>query len=139
MKATAIRYLIAAGPLVGALSQRDQWHEWSAQVVATLDEPVFTTEVVFGEACHLLKSERSALGVLIRQVTEERLNLVPIWATYGTRAAKLLADYPSMDAGDASLVVLSELHPRAKIITVDTRHFTVYRRFGDQRLPLVHP
>eukprot|EP01041_Mallomonas_annulata_P032588 gene32588-55086_t len=47
--ASVIRYLIDAGPLVGALSVRDQWHTWSARVIATLDEPVFTTEVVFGE------------------------------------------------------------------------------------------
>ena len=139
MKVSAIRYLIDAGPLVGALSQRDQWHDWSAQVVATLDEPVFTTEIVLGEACHLLKSERAALLALIRQVTERRLNLVPVWSGHGTRAAELLTAYPQMDAGDASIVILSGLYPRAKIITVDTRHFTVYRRFRDQPLPLIHP
>jgi hypothetical protein len=139
VKASAIRYLIDAGPLVGALSLRDQWHAWSKQVVATLDEPVFTTELVFGEACHLLKSERKALRALIGQVTEKLLNLVPVWAVHGARAADLLEKYPQMDAGDASLVVLSELCPRAKIITVDTRDFTVYRRFRDQRLPLIHP
>ena len=139
MKDSAIRYLIAAGPLVGALSQRDQWNEWRAQVVATLDEPVFTTEIVFGEACHLLKTERAALAVLIRQVTAGRLRLVPIWTERGARAAELLARYPRMDAGDASLVVLSELHPRAKVITVDTLDFTVYRRFRNEALPLIHP
>ena len=139
MKASAIRYLIDAGPLVGTFSLRDQWHAWSKQVVATLDEPVFTTELIFGEACHLLKSERKALLALICQVTEKRLNLAPIWMTHGGRAAELLEKYPQMDAGDASLVVLSELYPRAKIITVDTKDFTVYRRFRDQRLPLIHP
>jgi hypothetical protein len=44
-----------------------------------------------------------------------------------------------MDAGDASLVVLSELHPKAKIITTDVRDFTVYRRFRHEALPLIHP
>jgi predicted nucleic acid-binding protein len=139
VKASAIRYLIDAGPLVGAFSLRDQWHAWSKRVVETLDEPVFTTELVFGEACHLLKSERKALRALIGQVTEKRLNLIPIWAVHGARVAELLEKYPQMDAGDASLVVLSELYPHAKIITVDTKDFTVYRRFRDQRLPLIHP
>lgn len=139
MKVSAIRYLIDAGPLVGAFSLRDQWHDWSAQVVATLDEPVFTTEIVFGEACHLLKSQRAALLGLVRQVAEGRLNLVPIWAAHGARASALLSSYPQMDAGDASLVVLSEHCPRAKIITLDVKDFTIYRRFRDQRLPLIHP
>ena len=139
MKASAIRYLIDAGPLVGALSFRDQWHSWSAGVISTLDEPVFTTEVVFGETCHLLCNERPALLVLVRMVAEKRLNLFPVWTDYGDRAAALLARYPQMDAGDASLVILSERFPKAKIITTDVRDFTVYRRFRNEALPLLHP
>ena len=139
MKASAVRYLIDAGPLVGALSARDQWHAWSARVIATLDEPVFSTELVFGEACHLLNGERDAMLVLVRLVTEKRLNLLPIWTHHGARASALLGHYSQMDAGDASLVVLSELHPKAKIITIDVRHFTVYRRFRHEALPLIHP
>jgi hypothetical protein len=44
-----------------------------------------------------------------------------------------------MDAGDASLVVLSEKLPKAKLITTDVRDFTVYRRFRHEPLPLIHP
>ena len=139
MKVSVPRYLIDAGPLVGALSVRDQWHEWSAQVIATLDEPVFTTEIVFGEACHLLHAASAAVLVLIRMVTEGRLNLLPVWHEQGARAAALLARYPQMDAGDASLVVLSKKFPKARIITTDFRHFTVYRRFRNEPLPLIHP
>ncbi len=139
MKASAIRYIIDAGPLVGALSRCDQWHARSAGVIATLDEPGFSTEVVFGEACHLLKFERTAMHALIRQVAERRLNLIPIWEVHGTRAAELLAAYPQMDAGDASLVVLSEQFPKARIITTDVRDFTVYRRFRHEPLPRIHP
>ena len=87
----------------------------------------------------MLKTERAALFVLIRQVTEGRLKLLPIWTERGGRAADLLARYPRMDAGDASLVVPSEAHPKAKIITVDTLDFTVYRRFRNEPLPLIHP
>jgi hypothetical protein len=43
-----------------------------------------------------------------------------------------------MDAGDANLVLLSELCPRAYLITVDddVRH---YRRFRTQAIPLMIP
>jgi hypothetical protein len=51
----------------------------------------------------------------------------------------LLEKYPQMDAGDASLVALSERFPKAKIITTDVRDFTVYRRFRNDALPLIHP
>ena len=47
--------------------------------------------------------------------------------------------YPRMDAGDASLVVLSEKLSHAKIITTDVRDFSVYRRFRNESLPLIHP
>jgi hypothetical protein len=47
--------------------------------------------------------------------------------------------YDRMDAADASLVALSETHRSAKIITTDRRDFSVYRRFGRQRLPVILP
>jgi hypothetical protein len=43
-----------------------------------------------------------------------------------------------MDAGDATLVVLSELYPRARLITVDD-DFRRYRRFRPQTIPAVMP
>lgn len=125
--------------MVGALSARDQWRAWSAQIVATLDEPVFTTEIVLSEACHLLLDERAGLLALIKQVAEKRLNLLSVWDAGAMRVAELLRRHPQMDAGDASLIVLSEQFPKAKIITVDVRDFTIYRRFRDEPLPLIHP
>jgi predicted nucleic acid-binding protein len=47
--------------------------------------------------------------------------------------------YDRMDAADASLVVLSEVHRDAKIITTDRRDFSIYRRSGRHRLPVVLP
>ena len=47
--------------------------------------------------------------------------------------------YEAMDAADASLVVLSEMHPNAKVITTDRADFTVYRRFRARKLPVVCP
>ena len=41
-----------------------------------------------------------------------------------------------MDAGDAALVVLSELCPRARLITIDD-DFRRYRRVRHQVIPLV--
>ncbi len=44
-----------------------------------------------------------------------------------------------MDAADASLVILSEIHRNAKIITTDHRDCSIYRRFGRHRLPVILP
>jgi len=43
-----------------------------------------------------------------------------------------------MDAADATLVVLSEQFPRARLIALDS-DFRRYRRFRDQVIPLLSP
>lgn len=50
-----------------------------------------------------------------------------------------MAKYPRMDVCDASLVLLSEMHPEARIVTLDVRDFGIYRRFRNEALPLVCP
>ena len=44
-----------------------------------------------------------------------------------------------MDLADASIVRLSELYPRAKVLTVDKTDFKIYRRFGREHIPCDFP
>jgi len=63
-------------------------------------------------------------------------------APFGMATGRLrtrLAKYPRMDVCDASLVLLSEMHPTAKIVTLDVRDFGIYRRFRNEALPLICP
>jgi predicted nucleic acid-binding protein len=138
VKVSATSYLVDAGPIVGLLSDNDQWHEWSRQTLSVLDEPLATTETALAEACHLLAHYRPALQEIMAMLATGRLVLVPALSEQPTRVGELLAKYPLMDAGDATLVVLSELCPRAKLITVDD-DFRRYRRFRNQTIPLVIP
>ena len=138
MKASTINYLVDAGPLIGFLDRDDQWHEWSTRTLEVLDEPLATTETVVAEACHRLRKLRPALAVIPRLIAEGRLQLVPAFADQPSRVGELLAKYPLMDAGDATLVVLSELFPRAKLITVDD-DYRRYRRLRNQGIQLVMP
>ncbi len=71
-------------------------------------------------------------------IAEGRVVLVPVLSEYPRRVGELVAKYPQMDVGDATLVVLSELFPRARLLTVDT-DFRQYRRFRNQAIPLVIP
>ena len=45
---------------------------------------------------------------------------------------------PKMDFADACMVRLSELHPRAKLATLDS-DFSFYRRNGRATIPLLAP
>lgn len=138
MKVSAANYLVDAGPLIGLLDADDQWHEWSTETLSVIDEPLATTETAIAEACHRLRGLRSALLVIPRLISEQRLRIIPALAAQPARVGELLAKYPFMDAGDATLVVLSELYPGAKLITLDD-DFRRYRRYRNQLIPLLIP
>jgi hypothetical protein len=44
-----------------------------------------------------------------------------------------------MDLADASMVVLSERHPRSQVITVDRTDFSIYRRNDRQVIDFIAP
>ena len=67
------------------------------------------------------------------------IRLLHPWPEALERTQELMLKYERMDAADASLVVLSEIHAEAKIITTDRRDFRVYRRFGRQKLSALFP
>jgi predicted nucleic acid-binding protein len=138
VKVSAINYLVDAGPLIGLLDGDDQWHAWSRQTLTVLDEPLATTETAVAEACHRLRKLRPALQQLTAIIAEGRLVLKPVLCEHARRVGKLLEKYHQMDVGDSTLIVLSELHPRARLITVDD-DFRHYRRFRHQAIPLVIP
>lgn len=57
-----------------------------------------------------------------------------------TRVRQLLEKYHGiMDLTDACVVRLSEMYPQCLVFTVDKTDFNVYRRFGDQAIPLNLP
>lgn len=131
--------LVDAGPLVGWFNATDQWHRWSVEVLSTAKGPLYSTEIVLGEACwHLGGNSKPALA-LLSLVREGAVRLLQPWPDHLERTQELMRKYERMDAADASLVVLSELFPKARIVTTDRRDFMVYRRFGRQKLPAVFP
>lgn len=98
-----------------------------------------TTEPVFCEACHHLGGLRPALQALLGMVNSGALVCHSVVNESGARLAVLLDKYPRMDLADATLIVLSEQYPRAKLITIDRRDFTVYRRKDGKPVPSIMP
>ncbi|MEO5960324.1 MAG: PIN domain-containing protein [Opitutaceae bacterium] len=139
MKASAVRYLVDAGPLIGWLNRRDQWHEWSVQALRLADDRLWTSEAVFAEACYQLGQNSAEVDALIALVEGGQLEVLATVAATASRLRALMAKYPMMDICDATLVALSELYPRATIITLDVRDFTVYRRYRNEPIPLIQP
>jgi hypothetical protein len=140
VKALAIDYLIDAGPIVALLDRSDQWHTWTVPTLTSLGAARYaTTETAIAEACYLLSTRRSAVLTVIQMVTSGFARVIPTLATEPARIAQLMDKYPSMDVGDATLVVLSEQHPRARLVTVDTKDFSIYRRQDGTLVPSIMP
>ncbi len=139
MKASDVRYLVDAGPLIGWFSRRDQWHSWSTQALQAVDDVLWTSEAVFAEACYQLGGNSAEVAALVELADRGHLRLLSPLSLATARLRTLLAKYPRMDVCDASLVLLSEMHPAAKIVTLDVRDFTVYRRFRNEPLLLICP
>ncbi len=139
MKASDVRYLVDAGPLIGWFSRRDQWHGWSTHALQAVDDVLWTSEAVFAEACYQLGGNTPEVAALVELVDTGHLRLLAPLSLMTGRLSTLLAKYPRMDVCDASLVILSEMHPAAKIVTLDVRDFAVYRRFRNEALPLICP
>jgi predicted nucleic acid-binding protein len=131
--------LVDAGPLIGWLNAADQWHAWATRILSKVRGPLHTTEIVLGEACWHLGGNTQPAHALLGLVRLGAIRLLAPWPEHLERTQELMLKYDRMDAADASLVVLSEIHREARIITTDRRDFSVYRRFGRQRLPTVFP
>jgi len=134
-----VETIVDAGPLVGWLNVSDQWHAWSSETLSRRRGVLHTTEIVLGEACHHLGGNTAMSHALLDMVRHGALMLHRLWPDHLRRTQELMMKYERMDAGDASLVVLSELFPRAKVVTADMRDFKVYRRFEREQLPLLMP
>lgn len=139
MKVLAPRYLVDAGPLIALFARRDRWHQWAVETFATIGEPLWTSELVVAEVAWNLGQNSPATLELLSFVHRGELCVMPCIAEHAARLSQLMAKYERMDVCDGSLVVLSEQFPKAKIITVDTRDFPVYRRFAREPLPLIMP
>jgi uncharacterized protein len=139
VKASTPSHLLDAGPLVGLLDADDQWHEWSRKTLTSIPGALRTTETAVAEACYHLREHRPALSAILRMIDAGALVLEPLVQRYAARIGRLLADYTQMDFGDATLVVLSELYPKAKLVTIDVRDFSIYRRSDGSPVPIIAP
>lgn len=131
--------IIDTGPLVGWINGRDQWHRWSAATLSELDPPLITCEAVIAEAAWLLARSRDAVDQLCGLVDSGALRVSELLPDHISHIRALSAKYPQMDFCDAAVVRLSEMFPRSTVITTDSAHFTVYRRFGNKPIGLIHP
>jgi predicted nucleic acid-binding protein len=125
--------------LIAYFDARDRHHDWSREVFGLLTPPLYTCDAVIAETAHLLRDLTRARDSLLEMIERQDLLVEPVFPSEAASIRRLLAKYePRIDLADACLVRLSELHRDCRVITLDS-DFTIYRRHGRERIPLLAP
>jgi predicted nucleic acid-binding protein len=128
--------IVDTGPIVALLSSKDAHHAWTTELLRTIAPPLLTCEAVISEACFLVRrldgGQDAVLALIDRGVLKLDFSLNAELAA----VRKLMDKYSSvpMALADACLVRMSELNPKAKVLTLDS-DFKIYRRNRRQQIP----
>lgn len=127
------------GPLVAALNRNDPQHGWAAAVLRQAQAPLLVCDPVLTEAAYFLRDYGMSADPLFQMLEAGGLRLDFAMAAHWRRMRTLMARYTQMDLADAAIVVMSELHPRAQVLTLDRRDFSTYRRNDRQVIRFLAP
>jgi len=127
------------GPLVAYLNRHDPHHAWALAVMKQIRPPMLTCEPVLTEAVYFLREDGLDIDPLFQLLERGALRLQLDISEHWPRIRTLMARYRQMDLADASIVVMSELHIRSQVFTIDRKDFSVYRRNDRQMIDFVAP
>ena len=100
---------------------------------------MLTTEPVLSEVAYFLRADHVDVDPLFQLLERCAVRLDLQVAEHWPRLRTLMARYEHMDLADASIVLLSERHPRSQVLTVDRTDFSIYRRNDRQVIDFVAP
>ena len=127
------------GPLVAYLNRNDRYHAWAVALMKQVAPPMLTCEPVLTEVAYFLREDRVDVDPLFQLLERGALRLEFDMSAHWPRVRTLMARYDRMDMADASIVVMTELHTRYQVLTVDRKDFSVYRRNERQVIDFVAP
>ena len=101
--------------------------------------PLLICEPVLTEAVYFLREDGLEVEALFLMLERGTLRIQFDISAHWPRIRALMARYRQMDLADASVVVMSELHARSQVLTIDRKDFSVYRRNDRQVIEFVAP
>jgi predicted nucleic acid-binding protein len=132
--------ILATGPLVALLNNRDVHHPWALAAAQPLRPPLYTCEAVLTETHHLLGRVYQGHRRLHQLVESGRLDLSFSYQLHCREIHALIQAYEDvpMSFADACLVRMAEMYPDSRIFTIDS-HFGIYRKHRARKLKLLIP
>ena len=131
--------LCDTGPLVAYLNRNDPHHLWAVTLMKQARPPLLTCEPVLTEVAYFLREDDTEVDPLFQLLEREALRVDFDLSAHWPRVRTLMARYEQMDLADASIVVMTELHKRCQVLTIDRTDFSVYRRNDRQSIDFVAP
>jgi predicted nucleic acid-binding protein len=127
------------GPLVAYLNRHDPHHAWAAGIMKQTRPPVLICEPILTEAVYFLREDGLVVDPLFQLLERGAIRLQFDMSAHWPRIRTLMTRYQRMDLADASIVVMSELHPTSQVFTIDRKDFSIYRRNDRQVIDFVAP
>jgi hypothetical protein len=94
---------------------------------------------VLTEAVYFLREDGVDVDPLFKLIERNAVLLDFDLSGQWPRVRALMKRWQQMDLADASIVVMSELHPKCQVLTVDRKDFSIYRRNDRQIIDFIAP
>ena len=101
--------------------------------------PALTCEPVLTEAAYFLREDRVDVDPLFELIERKAIILDLDLSVHWPRVRALMKRWERMDLADASIVVMSELHAKSRVLTVDRKDFSIYRKNDRQVIDFIAP
>ena len=101
--------------------------------------PALTCDAVLTEAAYFLREDRADVEPLFKLIERKALSLDFDLSVHWPRVRALMKRWEQMDLADACVVVMSELHARGQVLTLDRNDFSIYRRNDRHVINFVAP
>ena len=133
------KVIVDTGILVAVLNKHDRYHQWAVQQLSQIEPPLLTCEAVISESNFLLRHYQQS-NILLKWITKGALSLPFNLQNEISTVDHLLVKYANvpMSLADGCLVRLAEIYPQSSIFTLDS-DFQIYRKHGNQPIPLIFP
>ena len=129
--------IVDTAAIVGYLSETDPWHAAADAFFEKLPKPFLTCEAAITESCFLMQRSANGESQLLKLITTGILRVEFSLSDEAEKVGSLMRKYKSvpMSLADACLVRMSEIFD-ASVFTFDG-DFSIYRRHGRQKIPLI--
>ena len=128
----AARSIVDSSFLAALAVKRDPLHRWAISVLSEAPGPWLTCEACISEAVFLIGEElgMAEVGKLYEKIEHGLIECRRIVPDHLAAVIAESARYHGrmVDFADASLIVLSDLHPALPVVTADKNDFAVYFR-----------